>query len=261
MKHAINPSDGARIVYRTKGSGPAVVLVHGTALSQVIWRGFGYVKDLSADHTVITLDLRGHGRSDKPQDPLAYDTQLMSGDVLAVLDSLEVASAHYVGYSLGGRVGFSLAATHQDRLKSFVSLGGAPRNLPGAFDRLFFPNCIAALETGGMQGFVNQWETHIGQPLDPATRAAFLANDSGALAAYARTADRDPGVAAEVLGTISLPTLLIVGSRDNERLGSAQAAQHAIPHARLQVLEGAGHGNTLTYPGTLDAVREFLTSI
>lgn len=63
MKYAINAIDGAKVAYRTKGAGPAVVLVHGTALAQVVWRGFGYVKDLSADHTVITLDLRGHGRS------------------------------------------------------------------------------------------------------------------------------------------------------------------------------------------------------
>ena len=261
MKYARNPIDGTKIAYRARGTGPAVVLVHGTALSQVIWRGFGYVKDLAADHTVITLDLRGHGRSDKPHDPLAYGTQQMSGDVLAVLDDLGIASAHYVGYSLGGRVGFSLATTNPDRLTSFVSMGGAPRNLPGAFDRLFFPHCIAALETGGMQGFVDQWEAHMGQPLDPATRAAFLANDSAALAAYARTADQDPGGPRAALETILIPTLLVVGERDDERLESARSAQQAIPDAQIQVLDGAGHGNTLTHPNALRLVREFISGI
>ncbi|XBH20453.1 alpha/beta hydrolase [Jonesiaceae bacterium BS-20] len=259
MKYAINPVDGTKIAYRTKGAGPAVVLVHGTALSRVIWRGFGYVKDLSADHTVITLDLRGHGRSGKPQDQASYSTRLMAGDVIAVLDDLGISSAHYVGYSLGGRVGFSLATTHQDRLKSFVSMGGAPRNLPGAFDRLFFPNCIDALENDGMQGFVEKWEAHIGQPLDPATRAAFLANDSGALAAYARSADQNPGVATEALSAIEVPTLLVVGERDNERLDSAQTASRVIPNAELRILEGAGHGNTLIHPEALPVVREFIT--
>lgn len=260
MKYAINPVDGTKVAYRIKGTGPAVVLVHGTALSQVIWRGFGYVKDLSADHTVISLDLRGHGRSGKPQDQAAYSTQLMGADVVAVLDDLAISSAHYVGYSLGGRVGFSLATTHQDRLKSFVSMGGAPRNLPGAFDRLFFPNCIDALENYGMQGFVEKWEAHIGQPLDPATRAAFLANDSGALAAYARSADQDPGVATEALSAIEVPTLLVVGERDNERLDSAQTAAQTIPTADLKVLGGAGHGNTLGHAEALQIVRGFITT-
>ena len=65
---AENPADGIRIAYRITGSGPAVVMVHGTMLSQVIWRGFGYSRELADDFTVITPDLRGHGRSDKPHD-------------------------------------------------------------------------------------------------------------------------------------------------------------------------------------------------
>ena len=105
MNFAENPADGVRIAFRTTGSGPAVVLVHGTALSQVIWRGFGYSRELADQFTVITLDLRGHGRSDKPHDRQVYSVESMVGDVLAVLDATGTDRAHYVGYSLGGRVG------------------------------------------------------------------------------------------------------------------------------------------------------------
>ena len=57
------------------------MLVHGTGLSQVIWRGFGYVRDLSADHVVITPDLRGHGRSEKPHEEEAYAPERFTADV------------------------------------------------------------------------------------------------------------------------------------------------------------------------------------
>ncbi|MEO7122706.1 MAG: alpha/beta fold hydrolase, partial [Lacisediminihabitans sp.] len=82
MDYAQNPADGIRIAYRVQGSGPALVMVHGTALSQAIWRGFGYVREFEADFTTITLDLRGHGRSDKPHERTAYTAEAMVSDVL-----------------------------------------------------------------------------------------------------------------------------------------------------------------------------------
>jgi pimeloyl-ACP methyl ester carboxylesterase len=126
---ATNPLDGTRIAYRAFGARPAdgdprdpalapVVLVHGTALSQAIWRGFGWVRALSPERQVITLDLRGHGRSGTPHDPAAYAMDLMVADVVAVLDAVGADRVHHVGYSLGARVGFSLEAAHPERLLS-----------------------------------------------------------------------------------------------------------------------------------------------
>jgi pimeloyl-ACP methyl ester carboxylesterase len=204
---ALNPIDGARIAYRSTGAGPPIVLVHGSALSQVIWRGFGYLRDLGADHTVITLDLRGHGRSDKPTEESRYGMDLLAADVLAVLDALGVESAHYLGYSLGGRVGFCLADARPERITTLISVAGAPGNRPGAFDRLFFPSCIETIESGGMTAFLDEWQAHSGEALDQATRAAFAANDGPALAAYMRRSERDTGVSQARLAALTLPVL------------------------------------------------------
>jgi pimeloyl-ACP methyl ester carboxylesterase len=227
----------------------------------VIWRGFGYVREFTSDHTVVTLDLRGHGRSGKPREASAYGTEMFVADVLTVLDTLNIDRAHYLGYSLGGRVGFSLAAARPQRLMSLVSAGGAARNSPGAFDRLFFPNCVHALETGGMPVFISGWEAHSGQRLDTSTRAAFMANDGAALAAYMREADRDPGVPDEALAAIATPTLLLVGSRDSERVRPARHALSVMQNATLRVLDGATHGDTLRHPDALAAVRAFLAGV
>ncbi len=257
---ARNPLDGVQIAYRRAGSGPPIVLVHGTALSQVIWRGFGYVRDLAIDHTVITLDLRGHGRSGKPHDASAYSMDLFVADVLAVLDLLGVERAHYLGYSLGGRVGFSVADAHPARVGSFISVAGALGNQVGAFDRVFFPGCIEVLETTGMKGFLESWQAHSGSPLDAATRAAFTANDATALAAYMRRAEQDTGVPEHRLATFAVPTLMIVGSEDGERLAAARHVHASAPQASLQVIDGATHGDVLRHPDARQAVRAFLSS-
>jgi pimeloyl-ACP methyl ester carboxylesterase len=258
VEFAENPADGIRIAYRTTGSGPAVVLVHGTALSQVIWRGFGYARELADRFTVITLDLRGHGRSDKPHERDAYSMESMVADVLSVLDSTGTDQAHYVGYSLGGRVGFSLAAGHPDRLLSFISAAGAPHADPGAFDRVFFPGCIEVLEAEGITGFLEAW-ARAGATIDSNTRAALSRNDPRALAAYMRQSQEDPGVPDAAVADIDVPTLLLVGSRDDERLTAAEDAVRVMPSAELRLLPGATHGETLQHPDALPAVVEFLS--
>ncbi|MEO7006277.1 MAG: alpha/beta hydrolase [Terrimesophilobacter sp.] len=257
MDFAENPADGTRIAYRTTGSGPAVVMVHGTALSQVIWRGFGYSRELAGRFTVITPDLRGHGHSDKPHESSAYSMALMVSDVLAVLDETGTDQAHFLGYSLGGRVGFSLAATHPERMLSFISAAGAPSAGRGSFDRVFFPGCIDVLESDGMAGFLTAW-ANAGATIDADTRAALTRNDPRALAAYMRQSQDDPGVPDTAVAAITLPTLLLVGTKDDERLDAAKNAVRIMPSATLRLLPGATHGDTLQHPDALPEVREFL---
>ncbi|MDJ0108539.1 alpha/beta fold hydrolase, partial [Rhodococcus erythropolis] len=71
--------DGARIAYQIVGDGPPLLMVHGTALSRSIWRGFGYVKALQEQYRLILVDMRGHGRSDKPHDSDSYAMDLVVG--------------------------------------------------------------------------------------------------------------------------------------------------------------------------------------
>lgn len=233
-------------------------MVHGTALSQAIWRGFGYLADFAGGYTVITLDLRGHGRSDKPHDPAGYRMEFFVADVIAVLDDLEISAAHYLGYSLGARVGFALASTQQTRMLSFVSAGGAHGSDVGQFDRVFFPGCQETLENKGMPAFLDAWEQHRGAKLDAATRLAIGANDALALAAYMREAEHDAGVSETALAKIDIRTLLVAGDRDQERLPIARHLSSVMPNASLQVLDGAGHADTLIHPAARPAIGAFL---
>ncbi|NVM99343.1 alpha/beta hydrolase family protein [Arthrobacter sp. SDTb3-6] len=245
MTSTHNPDDGVELSYDVVGEGDPILLLHGSALSRAIWRGFGYTKALRENHTVITMDLRGHGRSGKPHTQAAYAMDVLVADALAVLDAAGAPRAHIGGYSVGSRIGYSLAVAAPERLLSLTTLGGTYRIQPGSVGRLFFPGYDAALGSGGMPAFVAGWEAQIGGPLDPQTKAAFLANDAAALQAYFRQTEAEPAIAEADVAALAMPALLLAGTADRDRLADSRRAAGLMPHARLVELPGRNHGTTL----------------
>lgn len=262
MAIAHNPHDGVELSYDVVGAGQPILLVHGSALSKAIWRGFGYTKALRENFQVIAMDLRGHGRSGKPHAQSDYLMDTFVADALAVLDAAGAQQAHFGGYSVGARLGFSLAVAAPERLLSLTSLGGTFRIQPGSIGRLFFPEYDAALGEGGMPAFVDGWEAAIGRPLDAQTQAAFLANDAPALRAYFAQTETDPAIPEEDIAGIALPSLLMAGTEDRARLADSLRAVELMPNARLVELPGRNHGNTLIPSGpVLDEWLPFLRSL
>lgn len=116
-------ANGVGLYYSIQGTGEPVVLLHGLYSSaRRSWELPGTVMQLAADHQVITLDLPGHGQSDKPDRADAYGTAMVD-DVVLLLDHLKIKKAHVVGYSMGGMIVMKLLATHPDRVMSAV-VGG-----------------------------------------------------------------------------------------------------------------------------------------
>jgi pimeloyl-ACP methyl ester carboxylesterase len=221
-------NQGIRIHYQTVGGGPALVLHHGTFGSGADWADLGYVDALKDDHQLVLIDSRGHGESDKPHDPTAYDLALRASDVLAVLDDLGIRKADYFGYSLGGWIGFELARSAPDRFNSFIFGCAHPyaedmqafRNLmprdPDSFARV-----IDQLSKGGMP---------------PAMRSRWLANDLEA--SRALTQDRASNAAA--LPSMTMPCLVFVGE-DDPRLPKVKECASALPSAAFFSLPGCDH--------------------
>jgi len=229
MPFALN--QGVRIHYETAGQGPALVLHHGTMGSGPDWRDLGYVDALKDRYRLILIDARGHGRSDKPHDPKAYDLSLRAGDVVAVLDDLGVPSAAFLGYSMGGWIGFGLAKHFPERFNAFIIGGAHPyaENTQAIRDRM--PADPAAFAAG--------LEKTYGALLTPARRARLLANDLVALRAL--TQDRDD--IADVLPTMTMPSLIFVGELD-PRLAQARQAASRMPNATFLGLPGCDHVGT-----------------
>ncbi|KHL04899.1 hypothetical protein LK10_02565 [Sinomonas humi] len=254
---ATNPSDGTQLAYEVSGEGPGVLLLHGSALSRAIWRGLGYVRALEG-FTLVRMDLRGHGRSGKPHTPDRYRMPLVVEDVLTVLDDARVEAAHAVGYSFGARVAFALAAAEPRRVLSLATLGGTYRAQRGEVEKVFFPGYLEALRAGGMTAFADGFRA-AGNQLDPSTRAAFLANDAEALAAYFEATEEGEGVPEAVLAQLSMPALLMAGTLDVPRLEQSRRAAAIMPHARFVELPARTHASTLFPAGpVLDELVPFL---
>src|SRR5262245_51331973 len=94
--------DGTRIAYDITGTGPALILLHGGRRD---WHGAGYVSRLSPEFTVITIDQRGSGESDKPLAASAYAIDKLVDDVLAVADAAGAQRFALWGFSYGANIG------------------------------------------------------------------------------------------------------------------------------------------------------------
>ncbi|WP_030739880.1 alpha/beta fold hydrolase [Streptomyces sp. NRRL F-5135] len=108
--------NGTSLHYRTAGSGPAVVLLHGVPKTGYHWRHL--VPKLTPHHTVVVPDLRGLGDSARPAD--GYDSATMSDDIAELLARLGHETYAVIGEDWGAVIGYQLAARHRDHTTALV---------------------------------------------------------------------------------------------------------------------------------------------
>ena len=229
MPYATN--DGIRIHYKVEGSGPPLVLQHGFFWSLDGWQRWGYIDALKPHFQLVLIDARGHGASDKPYDSAAYSLSHYVADIVAVLDTLEISSAHYWGFSMSGWIGFGMATSEPERVGALVIGGAHPygRTLPkssqteGSDPELFLETFFQrqGLERGAME---------------LAKLGEFLNNDFRALAA----AQQDRPSLEEILSSITNPVLLYVGEDDGAFPEVTRCATQ-LPDAQLFSLPGLNH--------------------
>lgn len=252
-----NPVDGSQIFFDDdEAGGEPILFLHGSALSRSIWRGLGYTQALGEDHRTIRLDLRGHGKSAKSHDVADYTMDKVVSDIQAVLQHLNVERVHVVGYSFGARTGLHLAMTHPEQVISLIMLGGTYEITEGEIGKIFFPGYLEALRQGDIEGFVAGQETN--GKLDPATRLAFKSNDPLALAAYYEAAETLQNIELADLAKIRIPTLMLIGTKDQPRFDQNKIMVRTLPNARMVALPGRTHGSTL-FPiePIVSAIRSF----
>lgn len=119
--------DGLHMYCEERGDGPPVLLVHGLRCSHVTWR-HQIPTLVGAGYRAIAPDLRGHGETDKPAG--AYSHELWTGDLLALLDLLELDQAVLVGHSLGGGIVQSFALKHPERVRAMILVSTSPQRAP-----------------------------------------------------------------------------------------------------------------------------------
>ena len=239
------------IYYEVEGEGQPLVMMHGFTGDLSSWRSEGYVDSLKNECQLILMDARGHGKSDKPHEVEAYDSEKRAGDVIAVLDALGIDRTNYFGYSMGGRLGYEIAKYFPSRVKSLI-IGAAPALGGGVEEN---KERLAALAKG-MVSFVELLE-RIG-PIPPEMKANFLENDNLALFAAQKAGwPNTEGYLAEM----HMLFLLFVGEND-PLFSKVEAVSKILPNATFFTVPGANHLQALRRTETvLPQIRAFLTKV
>jgi pimeloyl-ACP methyl ester carboxylesterase len=242
--------DGVRVHYEVAGTGPAVLLSHGFGASSHMFRPNQAA--IAADHTLITWDQRGHGRSDSPADPDAYSTDLAVADMAAILDAAGAERAIVGGHSLGGYLSLAFHLAHPDRVAALVLIDTGPgyRSDDGRAKWNRMAEAYAAdLDERGLAALGGSGEL----------QAAVHRDASGLAHAARRVLTQSDASVLDSLPAIAVPVLVIVGEKDKRFLAGASYMAEKIPDATLVVVPGAGHAPNVTHTTEFDAhLRSFL---
>jgi pimeloyl-ACP methyl ester carboxylesterase len=232
-----------------------VLLIHGFASTlRRNWLETGWLDAITgAGRRAVAYDQRGHGESEKRYDPADYAPHRLAGDAVAVLDAAHAEQAVVMGYSMGARVALEVALKHPERVLGLVlsGMGAGFRDLGGGSDgedRDVVARALEADDLGGLPPGALFYRTFADQ----------TGQDRRALAACWRRPIRV--VTAEELATLSVPTLVAAGDRDDVA-GDPGPLARAIPGATLVLLPGKNHMNAVGARQHRAAVLDLLARI
>jgi pimeloyl-ACP methyl ester carboxylesterase len=249
---------GHAVHYRTAGrQGPVLVLLHGITSSSATWESV--IPLLARDHQVIAPDMQGHGESAKPSGD--YSLGAYASGVRDLLTVLGHDRVTVVGHSLGGGVAMQFAYQFPERLERLVLVnsGGLGRevsvmlrsaSLPGAEVVIPLLTSRPMRRVGGVLAKgLELTGTHTAHDLEEIGRGFATLGDFETRRAFVTTVRGIIGLGGQRVSardrlylTADVPSLLVWGDRDPIMpVSHARAAQHEMPGARLEVVEGAGH--------------------
>ena len=245
--------EGVDIHYRIEGDGPAVLLTHGFSASSAMWHQ-NVPALVAAGYRVITWDMRGHGQSASPGDQALYSAGLTVGDMDALLDLAGARKAVVGGMSLGGFMSLQFHLAHPARVRALMLIDTGPgfRN-DAARERW---NDYARergddLEARGDAALSTSAETRLQ-----------VQNFAGLKRAAYGMLTQQSADAINSLPDIKVPTLVVVGDRDEPFLAASEYMATKIRGARKVTIANAGHAANVDQPAAFnEAVLAFLGTL
>ena len=248
-------ANGIEINYELSGirDAPVVTLSHSLATDLSMWDP--QMAELNARFRILRYDTRGHGGTDAPPGP--YSLELLAEDVRALLEALAIERTHFVGISMGGMIGQTLALAHPQLLAGLV-LCDTSASAPPEAGRIWNER-IEVARTGGMEAHVeptiSRWFTPdfiSANPnaVDP-VRAMIRATPVDGYVGCAEAIKHLDLL--ERLADITSPTLVLVGAEDpGTPPAAARAIQQRIPDAEFVVIESASHLCNIEQPAAFN---------
>ncbi len=236
---------GAEIFYRTYGSGPPLLLVHGFFSTGELWSDL--VPELSQSYRLIVPDMRGMGRSTNPSEKFVHAES--ASDILALLDHLGIDEVQAVGHSSGALTLIHAATREPGRFRSLVLLG-APVNNPESVREFLrgisfegFPPHIRENLLRWHPGGEEQIRRLVSQVHQFAEESFY----------------DDMNFKASQLGTITAETLVVHGDRDVHPIEVAFEMYRAIPNAYLWAVPNGNHALVFeSWDGSFPGADSFL---
>jgi 3-oxoadipate enol-lactonase len=250
--------------YESLGQGEPLLLIHGLGSSIRDWEN--QIPYFAERYRVVALDLRGHGKSDKPPGP--YSSKLFAEDIAELIRLLDIGPAHVVGLSLGGFVACQLAVDHGDLVRTLVVVNSVPDLPRGTFrDRFRIGSTVWLRQLMVRFLGMRALGRFLGKKLFPRAdqeklRQTFIErwaeNDKQAyLSSLATVPTWNLG---HKLNSIICPTCLVSGEHDFFPLALKEVCAGKMPDARLIVIEDSGHFTPMDEPKRFnEAVMEFLS--
>jgi 2-succinyl-6-hydroxy-2,4-cyclohexadiene-1-carboxylate synthase len=260
---------GYHVARRGPNGTAPLLLLHGFTGSSANWDPL--LPLFGARHSVIGVDILGHGRSASPPDPQRYTMLQVAADLIALLDEWHIEQTAVLGYSMGGRLALYLACTYPERFSQLILESSSP-GLATEAERAARRQSDEALaewiEANGIEAFVDRWETlplwasqeQLSEEVRARLRQQRLQNSPLGLA----NSLRGMGTGAqpslwEKLPALTLPTLLIAGELDEKFVAINQKMVERLPNGRLHRIPHAGHTTHLERPSAFaTAVLTFM---
>jgi len=256
-------ANGIEIHYDIAGDGPWLTLSHSLACDSSMWDP--QMAALTPHFRVLRFDSRGHGQSGAPPEAV-YGWDCLGGDVLALLDGLNIARTHFAGLSMGGMIAQHLALRAPQRIGRLV-LADTSSRYPAAAIPIWDERIRLVREKGMgvvVDSTLERWFTAPFRAAQPETikRIACLIRNTPP-AGYIGCGRTIPTLdITQRLGDLTHPTLVIVGAEDaGTPPAMAREIAEAIPGARLEIIPDAAHLSNIEQPEIFNRLLlEFLSA-
>lgn len=250
---------GLQVHYEMYGQGAPVLLIHGLGSSTEDWEL--QVEALRGAFTVVTYDVRGHGRTAKPRGK--YSVPQFAADAARLIEHLGLGRVHVVGLSMGGMIAFQLATDRPDLVRSIVIVNSGPEMILRTWKEKFaIYQRSVIVRLMGMSKMGEVLSTRLlPAPEHAALRRTFVErwgrNDPGA---YLRALSALVGWSVmSRLPTIQCPVLVVAADQDYTPVEWKRAYASTMPNAKLVVIPDARHMMPVETPGAFhDAIIPFL---
>lgn len=248
--------NGIDLYYEITGKGAPLLFIHGLGSSTRDWEE--QVNYFASHYQVIVFDVRGHGKSAKPNGP--YSMKLFASDTAKLLQYLGITRPHVVGISMGGMIGFQLAISQPQMLKSLVIVNSQPEFIVRTCkERIQVWQRFLTVRLLGMRMLGKLLAKRLfPKPEHENLRRVFIrrwaTNDPRA---YRESMQAIVGWSVmEQIGDIDCPTLVIASDADYTPLRTKQAYVEQLPHGELVVINDANHAVPVERPEQFNAVLE-----